>query len=421
MNPLKKLELIKKESSTIKKVNIIKDWYNEDNKSCKVILNFLYDKNIKTNLSKKKINKQFELNINKKPFYVFELYDMIDFLSNKCTGKDKEIQFVQEYIESVNHSLNKDFLKEFFCKELSLGLDIKLVNKAIPNLIEVIEPMLATNYNNIFDKLDYEKNYYFTMKLDGNRMILDARERPFKAYSRNSILLKGLDDFLNELNLPLGYIYDGELLPSNTKDKISSEQYKEINSLMKTKGVKDKNKIKYYIFDIVNLDKPYKTRREDYLNFLEENKYQTVVPILHYGKIDKEVFKLLKKVTKDGNEGLMANLENGEYQNVRSKNILKFKKFNDVDLKCVNIEEGTGKLKNKLGNIIVEYKGNLLSVGTGFNDEERKLYWENPLMILNKIVKIKFFEESKDKNGKLSLRFPVFEEIRKDKEDVSYH
>jgi DNA ligase-1 len=39
---------------------------------------------------------------------------------------------------------------------------------------------------------------------------------------------------------------------------------------------------------------------------------------------------------------------------------------------------------------------------------------------MNKIVEIQYFEESSDKEGNLSLRFPVFKQVRNDKNEESY-
>lgn len=421
--PLTILEQIQKETSINKKVEIIKEWHKLDKNTCEKILKFLYDKNIKTNLGSKKIRK-FKKNQEIRTMSNLTndiLLDVIYYLSKESTGKDEDIRFARYYVEDTYYGTSEEFMEEFLSKELSLGIDLKLVNKAIPNLIEVIEPMLATNYNNVCDKLDNNLEYHITIKLDGNRLLIDTRETPYKAYSRNGLLVDGLDDFLSNLKLTKGFIYDGELLPSNIEGKNSSEQYKEISSIMRTKGEKDKEKITYYIFDVMLNNTTYVDRRKLFLNDLPNTKYQKVVPILYVGKINKNVFDLLDEVVSDGNEGLMANVSNGKYESgIRSKNIVKFKKFHDVDIKCIDLEKGSGKYKNTLGAIIVDYKGNRVKVGSGFTDEIRDELWNNKDLILNKIVKVKYFEESKDKNGIISLRFPVFIEIRNDKNDVSY-
>ena len=49
--------------------------------------------------------------------------------------------------------------------------------------------------------------------------------------------------------------------------------------------------------------------------------------------------------------------------------------------------------------------------------EERK--WNND--IIGKIAEIQYFEETKDQNGHLSLRFPVFRGLRTDKDEISYN
>ena len=71
--------------------------------------------------------------------------------------------------------------------------------------------------------------------------------------------------------------------------------------------------------------------------------------------------------------------------------------------------------------IVCDYKGFTLRVGSGFTDEQRLYYWNNQQEIINQLVEIQYFEESKDKKtGDLSLRFPVFKRVRDDKDEVSY-
>lgn len=407
------------------KKDLVKQWYEKDSQTCAYILKYLYDPNIKTNLSLKKINKSLE-NIWKtcdvKELTDKDIYELITYLTTVCTGKDTDISVIQDYINNYQYSVPKEFFQLFCCKELSLGIDIKTINSVIPNCIPIYDPMLATNVTNVIDKLDLSNEYVFTMKLDGNRCLIDTTVLPYKAISRNGVDIEGLEEFLAELKntLPKGYIFDGELLPQETEGVISSEQYKIISSIMRTKGIKDKNKICYNVFDFFSEDKKYSERRELLEKNIKDTKYCKVVKVLHKGKIDKYVFDLLDKVTNEGQEGLMANDVNGLYEHKRTKSILKFKKFHDVDLKCIDVEEGTKKYKGKLGAILCEYKGNITKVGSGFTDEERILYWNDPSNVLGKIVKIKYFEESKDKNGLASLRFPVFTEIREDKTEVSY-
>ena len=100
---------------------------------------------------------------------------------------------------------------------------------------------------------------------------------------------------------------------------------------------------------------------------------------------------------------------------------VKVKKMYSMDLLVTDIFEGKGKYKGTLGGVFVDYKGNQVGVGSGFNDMQRKMYWENPASILGKLVEVQYFEVSKDnKTGLESLRFPIFKGIREDKGEVSF-
>ena len=89
------------------------------------------------------------------------------------------------------------------------------------------------------------------------------------------------------------------------------------------------------------------------------------------------------------------------------------------------IYEGSkgSKYEGMLGGVYVDYKGTQVGVGSGFSDEERLEYFENPDLIVGKIIEVQYFGETKNqKNEDKSMRFPVFKMIRddKDEDDVSY-
>ena len=69
-----------------------------------------------------------------------------------------------------------------------------------------------------------------------------------------------------------------------------------------------------------------------------------------------------------------------------------------------------------LGAIVCESADGVVkvSVGSGFNDLQRKNYWNENL--LDKIVAIKYNSRIKTKSGEESLFLPVFVELRDDKD-----
>ena len=84
------------------------------------------------------------------------------------------------------------------------------------------------------------------------------------------------------------------------------------------------------------------------------------------------------------------------------------------------IEEGTGKYVGMLGALICDYKDNVVRVGSGLTDKQRKEIWQNRFKYLDTIVEISYFEETKDSTGKKSLRFPTFKDFRPDKTEPNY-
>jgi DNA ligase-1 len=156
-------------------------------------------------------------------------------------------------------------------------------------------------------------------------------------------------------------------------------------------------------------------------DLIKENDFVRMVPVYANTNSTEQISEILHEVEQQGQEGLMLNTLTGLYSfGKRSNDLLKVKTFNTCDIFCTGVEEGTGKYAGTLGAIICDYKGYKLKVGSGISDELRDYFWNHKSKIVNRIVEVKYFEESSDKDGNLSLRFPVFVQVRDDKDDPSY-
>lgn len=411
-------------SSTKEKIQFLSQFKN--NELVKRLLQIALDNNIITNLASKKINKKLKEdkfdNVKLLPFSnkYNSLFILLDYIvSDECTGTDENIYQVQQFLKNYSDE-EKNILVDFIIKKPRIGINISNANKAIPNLLIDFAPMSAYNIDKIKIE-DSDDLYYATMKLDGHRFIVKYDENGIVAYSRNGKIIKNCNEFLKKLNLPVGYYFDGEIL-GNGEFKHSKERFLYTSTLLGADEEITPEKLTYNIFDIIPIHEfenkqgksPYSERRK-LLNKIQNNNYQIIVPVLGIFKLeDENLSSLFERVTNEGNEGLMLNRETGLYQCKRTKDILKLKGQFDVDLRCVDVLEGNGKFKNNTGSLAVEYKGNIVKVPS-MKDELRLKFWQNKDSVIGKIITVRYCEETQNKEGQYSLRFPRFIEIREDK------
>ena len=119
-------------------------------------------------------------------------------------------------------------------------------------------------------------------------------------------------------------------------------------------------------------------------------------------------------------EGVMINLADEYYQFSRTNALLKVKVMQDCDLEITGVQEGQGKFAGTLGALIVDYKGTPVGVGSGISDEIRRMILADPDQYIGRVATIQYFEETNDADGKPSIRFPVFKELREEGKEVSY-
>ena len=419
------------------KVAIIKA--NSDNSEFKEYLKFLYDDMIVTGLSSKKIEKQVD-----------ESYDtcfedeieVMNYLKSNNTGRDIDIANVQSFIDSYAGDRWVKFLEEVFTKSYKCGITSSSVNKAIPDLIPTFSCQLAHPYEKHADKV--KSAFYLTIKLDGHRTLAFVEVRDGKVFdvkfrTRKGHEIFGLSEIRNDITSWLNndvfsgdvsIVLDGEITILDDGD---DDVFQKTSKIIRTDG--EKSGLKFHVFDWISQKEffdgdsveSYKNRRAVldmmFRKVNSEIAHVLNVPVLYHGDDINEIAKWSNWATDNGHEGIMLNTGSGLYKTKRTSDLLKVKKFHNADVKCVDVFIGGGKYSNTLGGITIDYKSNLVNVGSGFTDEERDYYWNNKDEILGKIVDIQFFEESTNqKDDGISLRFPTFKSVRSDKteDDINY-
>ena len=407
----------------------------KDDEVIQKYLKIAYDPYLVFGISEKKLAKSVP---GMNPYPCDSVFELFDYLTIHNTGRDCDVKLCQATIEKVFAAAEGCtwLLKELICKDLSIGVDSKTINSVMPNLIPQFSCMLAQKYFEKPEKLS-GKTFAITTKLDGFRLIaLKDKFGNIKFYSRVGQLVEGLVEIEAELkaNFPNDVALDGELTISNYFDMPSKDAYKAASKIIRLKGDTPKTGLTYRVFDMMTAEEfisqscpaTYDARRSLLDSYAGKATHIEVLPVLYRGTDTSKITEFLDKITSEGGEGCILNLCDAPYVWNRTWNLQKVKKFDSLDLEVVDIEEGSGRLSGTLGAIHVRYKdGNIVKVGSGFSDEERKLYFNNPSLILHKIVEIKFFEEStsKDPSGKTiySLRFPCWQSnIRTDKLEADF-
>ena len=426
---LESLLKLREISSTNEKIAFLSEF--KGNLLIERLLQIALDNSLVTNLAIKKLSKKLkEEQFSKVELLPFEdkrnsIFTLLDYvISEECSGTDENIYKVQKFLSNYEEE-ERNLLIDFIIKKPRIGISVSNANKAIPDVVVDFKPMAAYNIN----KVDRNSDgiYYATLKLDGHRCLIKNENGILTAYSRNGKVIKNCNEFLNKLNLPQGYYFDGELLATGEFNH-SKERFLATSVLLNSDAEINPESICYNIFDLIPIEEFHKKKskmvyseRRVYLDTIENSQYQIVIPVLGIFKLNDEKLTLLfEKVIEQGNEGLMLNNANGLYQCKRTKDILKVKSENEIDLRCVDVLEGQGKFENSTGSLAVEYKNNIVKIPS-MKDELRDYFWNNKEQIIGKIITVKYCEETQNKDGQYSLRFPRFVGLREDKNEPSFN
>lgn len=424
-------------SSRLEKEEILKA--NIDNEPFKEVLKYVLDNMRISGISEKKFDKETRYGFYEEESGDWLIQDLLHYFDERNTGTDEDIAYVQFFADRIANTYQNvyddiyNFVRAVVTKKLRLGVDYTTANKIYgKDFIKKKEIMLGTSIEHC--NIPGGEWFSISQKLNGTRCFYYNGQ----LYSRQGKVFSGLEHIVSDLAalsqaLCKGVndlVYDGELL---LKDLSAGDSASfQISTGIANSKQEDKSMLRIVIFDIISKENfeeqsdsdTYKVRSETLQtikNTIIEHglKNIDVVDIFYQGTDQKKIWEWLDYAERTDMEGLMLNLD-VPYRFKRTKELVKVKKFYSMDLPVVRMDKGTGRNKDRLGKVYVDFKGNEVGVGSGFSDEQREYFWQNPEKILHKIIEVKYKEETKNKDGTESLQFPVFIRIRNDKNEVSY-
>jgi DNA ligase-1 len=366
--------------------------------------------------------KKFELTLRtslpSNPLINYENFmNLLEDLHNRVITGNEALTTI-DLVFSRMSDLEIEWYTRVLKKDLNVGIQAKTINEAIPGLIPTFGVMLAQPFRS------YPNRFVVQPKFDGMRIL--GSTTTGKLYSRKGKLVEGFDEVEEQLRrLPSGFFIDGEILSGAKGKKIES-----FNSLMTQAFRKSAGKKGLlFAFDIISegtkqvVEIPLHRR----VLLLDEVLTSTYEPLTAVRAVStSEVFKkeeshkvedLYDYYLSQGFEGIMIKDWDAPYEFKRSYNWQKLKPEETFDLVVVGIEPGNKdtKYEDQVGRLVCDFNGIEVRVGSGLTDEERRIWYESPELIVGKTVEIMAQEITVNKQGTSSLRFPRFKRIRYDK------
>ena len=409
------IEAMRATSSSNEKVQIIKD----ANPFIHKVLEYTYNPYRQYYVTSKTCRKNITL-VEQHDLNLFEVLDKLH--GRVVTG--------HEAIKLVNGYPLTEMLYKIIDKDLGIRAGEKVINKAIPGLIPSFSVALAQEYKG---DCDWNDEWYASRKLDGVRCLAIVNEEgKCTLYSRMGKEITTLDVVKKAIEATnvINTVFDGEVC---LLDEQGNEDFQAVMKQLRRKDHQIENAV-YMIFDMLNKSEfeltvesqPLEDRLHTLRSWLGDDK--TDNNILKYTQQnllnDDEHFATWTKLAADNNwEGFMVR-KNVAYEGKRSKNLLKVKKFYDAEYEVLDydidnhevVRDGKSETIKMLSQVWIEHKGHKVKVGSGWTQDQRLKYMDGS--IVGKIITVQYFEETKNQDGGISLRFPTVKVVHGDQREV---
>lgn len=283
-------------------------------------------------------------------------------------------------------------------KKIDSGYNEKLTKEK-----KFFEPMLAHEYDE--DKIDWSKPVYIQPKLDGLRCINDGQS----LMSRN-----GKPFYASHLHHGEDILLDGELYNHTFKDDfnaITGLFKREPRNRTDAQAAECEEKGQMWVYDLPSEKGTFSERYEALKKWVEARKDKKFVLVPTFRVFShKDVKTYHKKFMKEGYEGSIVRLD-GPYEGKRSKNLLKFKDWQDAEFEIIGFTEGEGGRAGTIGNFTLAFPDGKGSKSFSSNVKGKFDFltdvWENRESYVGKMATVEFQNYTPIKDGKGGVpRFP---------------
>lgn len=372
----------------------------------------------------------------------YTIYDLLRDLNNRKLTGNAALKGCAEFITAYEEY--KDLLYCIFDRTFKQGVSVATINAVYPKLIPVFSCAKAKDYFDYEKKINFETQYwYWSRKLDGVRVegYIDGKGHlhPYSREGNEFTTLQVLKDAIQASGVKNIWL-SGEFC---LVDENGNEDFLAAVGEVKRKDHTIQNP-KWYIYDCCTneehnsgLGDPnvgFKKRVEMYGSICKKINSPNIEALPQERVRSKEhLDELMAMAAEKGWEGIVLH-EDVRYYGNKNNHILKVKKFKDAEYVVKDIEVGPftyytdvvrgGTVYKKrvtadmVTRLVIEHKGYIVGVGSGISISQRMDWKNHPNKIIGKTITVKYFGESKNKNGGISLRFPTLKVVYDGERDI---
>lgn len=285
---------------------------------------------------------------------------------------------------------------------------------------------LVKHFDEVVEKHKTGKTFLGQIKKDGVcalTVVIDGMHRIFSRTGKEFTNTMMLKQRIGELGLPNG-VYMGEMwMP---KSLASLEQVSGATNPNRVNPLGDDIKhipgnLDMAFFDLITLDQfidgksklTYTTRHRDLFNVMYHRNISSAAGIEVLGfqllETPDQMEHFLQEAISKGEEGIVIRDPKADWSaGHKGYRVMKKVRGVDYDLKCIGWEEGAGKYKNKVANLLFNWKGGktiTAMLGKGWShDMAEQMFWDitdHHISPVGKIFQVYALEESS--KGKLRL------------------